>query len=307
MRRIPFPANSKGVWQNLTRARSYLHSGLGRADLTVPLRFPIPTLPNPVTPKAFIESMTTVFQTLSGCRSTKPASRPEAGDLRHQQRRTKLGQWEYLTWDDYIGASKRSKEYNRYLADGIIRNLAASKSRRQRTFDRPGWRGLGVVDPAARQRLRQQAFRPRAQRSDECTVARPMGGTSPCPGCDIPSGTITLTVDSGRQAYRVGDRRRRQWCAAAGQRRLVRLGGAVREAGRGPDARRWRVPTRVGATPPTVYCRPLGIPVRWSRSSNCSRRRGGRQGGRPGALPRPASARARRRRHPLAFALVCPR
>ena len=72
-------------------------------------------------------------------------------------------------------------------------------------------------------------------------------------------------------------------------------------------SRRWRVPTRVGATPPTVYCRPLGIPVRWSRSSNCSRRRGGRQGGRPGALPRPASARARRRRHPLAFALVCPR
>ena len=59
------------------------------------------------------------------------------------------------------------------------------------------------------------------------------------------------------------------------------------------------------ATPPTVYCTPLGIPVRWSRSSNCSRRRGG-QDGRPGALPRPAT-RARRRRHPLAFALVCPR
>ena len=64
MRRIPFPGNSNGVWQNLTRARSYLHSGLGRADLTVPLPFPIPTLPDPVTPKAFIESNTTVFQTL---------------------------------------------------------------------------------------------------------------------------------------------------------------------------------------------------------------------------------------------------
>ena len=64
MRRIPFPGNSNGVWQNLTRATSYLHSGLGRADLTVPLPFPIPTLPNPVTPEAFIESITTVFQTL---------------------------------------------------------------------------------------------------------------------------------------------------------------------------------------------------------------------------------------------------
>jgi hypothetical protein len=181
MRRIPFPGNSNGVWQNLTRARSYLHSGLGRADLTVPLPFPIPTLPNPVTPKASSNRSRPCFRRFFGCRSTKPASRPEAGDLRHQQQRTKLGQWEYLTWDDYIGASKRSKEHNRYLADGIIRNLAASKYRRQRTFDRPGWRGLGVVDPAARQRLRQQAFRPRAQRSDECTVARPVGGTSPCP------------------------------------------------------------------------------------------------------------------------------
>ena len=34
-----------------------------------------------------------------------------------------------MTREDYIGANKRSAEYNRYLADGIIRNLAASKSR----------------------------------------------------------------------------------------------------------------------------------------------------------------------------------
>lgn len=38
-------------------------------------------------------------------------------------------------------------------------------------------------------------------------------------------------------------------------------------SGSGPTrtSRRWRAPTRVGATRPTVYCRPLGIPVRWSR------------------------------------------
>lgn len=34
-----------------------------------------------------------------------------------------------MTWERYIGADRRSAEYNRYLADGIIRNLAASKSR----------------------------------------------------------------------------------------------------------------------------------------------------------------------------------
>lgn len=34
---------------------------------------------------------------------------------------------QHVSWEDYIGANKRSHEYNRYLADGIIRNLAASK------------------------------------------------------------------------------------------------------------------------------------------------------------------------------------
>ena len=46
MRRIPFPGNANGTWENLTRATSYLHSGMGRADLTVPLPFPLPRLAN---------------------------------------------------------------------------------------------------------------------------------------------------------------------------------------------------------------------------------------------------------------------
>src|SRR4029079_11243440 len=41
----------------------------------------------------------------------------------------KIGQWDNMTWEKYIGADRASVEYNRYLADGIIRNLAASKSR----------------------------------------------------------------------------------------------------------------------------------------------------------------------------------
>ena len=130
MRRIPFPGNANGVWENLTRATSYLHSGLGRADLTVPLPFPIPTLPNPVTPKAFIESITTVFQTLFRLPLYEAAyAAQKLAVYVTSSTERKLGQWDNLTWDDYIGASKKSKEYNRYLADGIIRNLGASKSK----------------------------------------------------------------------------------------------------------------------------------------------------------------------------------
>ncbi|MEO3758561.1 FAD-dependent oxidoreductase [Mycobacterium sp. B14F4] len=130
MRRIPFPGNNGGTWGNLTRATSYLHSGLNRSDLTVPLPFPLPTIPNPITPKAFIESVTSVFETLLRLPPWEAlyAAQKLAVYVTSSNDR-KLGQWENLTWEDYIGANRKSAEYNRYLADGIIRNLAASKSR----------------------------------------------------------------------------------------------------------------------------------------------------------------------------------
>lgn len=130
MRRIPFSGNARGTWENLTRATSYLHSGFGRADLTIPLPFPLPTVPNPITPKAFIESVTTVFQTLFRLPPFEAvyAAQKLAVYVTSSTER-KLGQWENMTWEDYIGAGHKSPEYNRYLADGIIRNLAASKSR----------------------------------------------------------------------------------------------------------------------------------------------------------------------------------
>ncbi|MCV6982725.1 FAD-dependent oxidoreductase [Mycolicibacterium pulveris] len=130
MRRIPFPGNRNGTWENLTRATSYLHSGMGRSDLTVPLPLPLPTIPNPITPKAFIESVTTVFETLFRLPPWEAlyAAQKLAVYVSSSNER-KLGQWENLTWEDYIGANRKSHEYNRYLADGIIRNLAASKSK----------------------------------------------------------------------------------------------------------------------------------------------------------------------------------
>lgn len=130
MRRVPFPGNRNGTWDNLTRATSYLHSGLGRHDLTIPLPFPLPMIPNPITPKAFIDSVATVFETLFQLPPWEAiyAAQKLAVYVTSSTER-KLGQWENMTWEDYIGANRKSPEYNRYLADGIIRNLAASKSK----------------------------------------------------------------------------------------------------------------------------------------------------------------------------------
>ena len=88
----------------------------------------MPTLPSPVTPKAFIDHdrVPDAVQA-AAIRSRICAQKPAVYVTSSTER--KLGQWDNLTWDDHIGADKKSKEYNRYLADGIIRNLAASKSK----------------------------------------------------------------------------------------------------------------------------------------------------------------------------------
>lgn len=129
MRRVPFPGKLAGAWQNLTRATAYLHSGMNRADLTIPLPFPLPTIPNPITPKNFIESITAVFQTLYRLPLNEAVYGAEKLAVYVTScTERKLGQWDYMTWSDYIGINKMSPEYARYLGDGIIRNLAATKS-----------------------------------------------------------------------------------------------------------------------------------------------------------------------------------
>ena len=131
MRRIPFPGNSHGVWQNLTRATSYLHSGLGRADLTIPLPFPLPDFAESRShPRHSSNPSPRCFRRCSGCRpGRRPTRRRSWRSTSRAVTSARSGSGTTLTWEDYIGANKGSAEYNRYLGDGIIRNLAASKSR----------------------------------------------------------------------------------------------------------------------------------------------------------------------------------
>ena len=179
MRRIPFPGNVNGVWDNLIRATSYLHSGLNRADLTIPLPFPIPTLPNPIAPKAFIDSIAAVFQTLFRLPPLEAvyAAQKLAVYVTSCTER-KLGQWDHMTWEDYIGAAHKSAEYNRYLADEIIRNLAASKSRDASAHS------IGLVGEASVWSILLLGNDYDCKDSIGCTMARPAPSGS-IPGCNI--------------------------------------------------------------------------------------------------------------------------
>ncbi|MVU82826.1 NAD(P)-binding protein [Nocardia sp. ET3-3] len=130
LRRIPFPGNPHGVWDNLTRLNAAMIAGMGRHNLTIPLPFPLPFSQFPETPKQFVDSIVAVFETLFRLPPQEAVFAAErlAVYVSSCDER-KLGQWEKMTWTDFARLDNSSPEYNRFLGDGFIRELVATKSR----------------------------------------------------------------------------------------------------------------------------------------------------------------------------------
>ncbi|MBA0124513.1 FAD-dependent oxidoreductase [Haloechinothrix sp. YIM 98757] len=143
MRRVPFPGNSHGCWQNLTRATSYLGARAGRANLTVPFPEPFPPRPFPYTPESFAETVRSVAETsfrLPPHEAAFFAQKAVVYVTSSDERR--LGQWDALPWSDFVRAERMSDEYRAFLADGMIRNLAAMKA------DEASTHSIGLVGEA---------------------------------------------------------------------------------------------------------------------------------------------------------------
>lgn len=130
MRRTPTGEGDRNCWENLTRATTYLGARAGgRQDLTLPFPFPFPTSPQPYTPASFADSV------VSGLRTASMIGPQEAGFFGQKATvyatscdERRLGQWDSVSWSDYVRADWWSEEYRRMVADGMIRNLAAMKS-----------------------------------------------------------------------------------------------------------------------------------------------------------------------------------
>ncbi|RJL34579.1 FAD-dependent oxidoreductase [Bailinhaonella thermotolerans] len=151
MRRTPYPGNEQGCWGNLTRATSYLMSRRGRPDLTAPFPFPLPPDPPIYTPGTLVNTITSGVQTLLRLPLHEAAFFAQKVLVYFtscDERR--LGQWENLTWADFIRSDRFSAEYDRLLADGQIRNLAATKSKDASTHsialvgEATAWSILGI-------------------------------------------------------------------------------------------------------------------------------------------------------------------
>ncbi|MEU6564568.1 hydroxysqualene dehydroxylase [Nocardia nova] len=129
LRRTPFPGNKNGVWDNLVRLEAAMIAGVNRHNLTIPLPFPLPTPQLPMTLKAFIDSAAAVLETLWRLPAWEALFAAErlavyvtSCDAR------KVGQWENITWTEFAKLDHSSAEYNRFLGDGFIKELVATKS-----------------------------------------------------------------------------------------------------------------------------------------------------------------------------------
>jgi uncharacterized protein with NAD-binding domain and iron-sulfur cluster len=125
MRRIAFPGNPNGVWDNLVNTRQLKLSRRGAPDLLVPGPRDLGSL----TPDDLRESLAAgarEIAELPASESSYWAGRMLVYFTSSEARR--LGQWEKVPWTDFIGARTRSPEYQTVLSRLLTRTLVAAKA-----------------------------------------------------------------------------------------------------------------------------------------------------------------------------------
>lgn len=129
MRRIPFPGNANGVWDNLVAPREMMFARAGgREDL----RAPIPWQghdPAELTPDEIRRALTGILQTLVRLPLHETAyfvDRALVFLTSCDERRDEV--WERTPWWEFTRAGRMSSEYQRILAIGVTRNIVATKA-----------------------------------------------------------------------------------------------------------------------------------------------------------------------------------
>uniref|UniRef100_A0AAU2K050 FAD-dependent oxidoreductase n=1 Tax=Streptomyces sp. NBC_00049 TaxID=2903617 RepID=A0AAU2K050_9ACTN len=129
MRRIPFPGNPNGVWDNLVAPREMMFARAGgREDLRAPIPWPGHS-PAELTPDELRRALAGILQTLVRLPLHESAyfvDRVLVFLTSCDERRTEV--WERTPWWDFVRAARMSSEYQRILAVGITRNIVATKA-----------------------------------------------------------------------------------------------------------------------------------------------------------------------------------
>ncbi|MGH3657371.1 MAG: hydroxysqualene dehydroxylase, partial [Micromonosporaceae bacterium] len=124
MRRIPYEGNPNGTWDNLVPATTLRLSRAGGEDTTAP------STVDPV-----LLNLDTLRQTLVSV--LKLGTRVPPHELTEFTQRLwvfltscdarRFGQWEYVSWWEFVRAHNKSEEYKKLLVRGLTRTLVAAK------------------------------------------------------------------------------------------------------------------------------------------------------------------------------------
>jgi uncharacterized protein with NAD-binding domain and iron-sulfur cluster len=128
MRRIPFPGNANGVWDNLVAPSEMSFARTGREDVRLPLPWPGHQPPD-LTLDDVRRALTAVMETARGIPPHEAAyfvNRVLVFLTSCDERRNEV--WENTPWWEYVGAERMSRDYQRLLAVGVTRNIVATKA-----------------------------------------------------------------------------------------------------------------------------------------------------------------------------------
>ncbi|MFG2292556.1 FAD-dependent oxidoreductase [Streptomyces sp. NPDC048603] len=129
MRRIPFPGNANGVWDNLVAPREMMFArAAGREDLRGPIPWPGHT-PAALTLDEIRRMLTGFVETFAHLPLHETAyfvDRALVFLTSCDERREEV--WERTPWWEFTRAARMSTEYQRILAIGVTRNIVATKA-----------------------------------------------------------------------------------------------------------------------------------------------------------------------------------
>ncbi|MEV2256387.1 FAD-dependent oxidoreductase [Streptomyces sp. NPDC050147] len=128
MRRIPFPGNANGVWDNLAAPREMSFARTGREDIRMPIPWP-GSEPEKLTLDDIARALTALLDTAFNLPAHEVAyfvNRALVFLTSCDERRDTT--WESTPWWEFVRAAKMSKDYQRILAIGVTRNIVATKA-----------------------------------------------------------------------------------------------------------------------------------------------------------------------------------